>query len=418
MLRIMTRVNFNARVRGERTVGTGAFATLLLCGILGSGCSNDEQRQERPAPTVIVDTPVIRTITESFRYNGTLRSVEEAAIRARVPGFLERIEFKPSTNVEPGDLLFVIEQAPYEVALEKAKGALERTEAQLGLAEARLERRRAASERGASTEIELIESEATVRQRAGEVRMARAEVRQAELDLSYTEVRSPIAGRVDENLVDVGNLVGAGENTLLTTVRRMRPIYAYFDVSESIALQYFSKGRDGEIRDNSQTAYLGLANEEGYPHSGAIDYVDNTLDPSTGTIRVRAVFDNPDGLLYPGLYARIRVPFQEIEDAVLIDRNALQRDLEGDYVIIIDDDEAARRRYVAIGERREDNLLHVRSGLDGDERYVVSGMQKARPGTTVSAQTREEMERQRSRSEEAGGSDQGAGSGRSEDAPQ
>ncbi|MEC9372259.1 MAG: efflux RND transporter periplasmic adaptor subunit, partial [Planctomycetota bacterium] len=277
---------------------------------------------------------------------------------------------------------------------QRAEGEVLRAEADLRLAQVRQERLEDALAKGAATDIELIEAQANVAAAEGALEIARSNLNQAKLDLSYTEVRSPIRGRVDREYVDAGNLVGASERTLLTTVVCMNPIYAYFDVSERNALRYLARGDDGRVRDDAPPVFLGLANEKGYPHVGRLDYVENVLDPDTGTLRVRASFPNDDNLLYPGLYARIRVPFETIPDAILIDENALQRDLTGDYIITIDEQNTAQRAYITLGDRYDGGRVHVLEGLSPDQRYVVSGLQKARPGAQVNPQQRGQQQQQ------------------------
>lgn len=284
--------------------------------------------------------------------------------------------------------MFRIEDDAYQAAVHEAEGAVKKASGQFELASATLTRTRRAVEQGAGNDLELLEAEATVQQREGELEIAAAELRDAQLDLGYTEVVAPISGRIDEPHVDVGNLVGAGENTLLATIVRMDRLYAYFDVSESIALRYIARGDRGTIRDDPYKAYVRLQNEDGWPHEGSIDFVDNTFDPGTGTVTVRAVFEN-DGLLYPGLFARIRVPFEEIEGAMLIDENAISQGLEGEYVLVVGEGDIVERRAIETGGRF-DHRVRVIAGLALGERYVVEGVQKARPGMSVRVERRGE----------------------------
>jgi RND family efflux transporter MFP subunit len=191
---------------------------------------------------------------------------------------------------------------------------------------------------------------------------------------------------VSRNLVDLGNLVGSGENTLLTTINRVNPIYAYFDVSESLLLEILGARditlADGDTRSGGPV-FLGLDDETGWPHEGVIDYFDNTVDPGTGTIRVRGRFPNGTGKLFPGLFARIRVPAGRLDDAVLVAETAIGTDLGGKYVLVVGDDNVVELRHVELGPLQEDGLRVVLSGLEANERYIVSGIQRARPGLPV-----------------------------------
>lgn len=372
--------------------------SLALATALGLiGCDNGEgdsrgARQQGP-PTVEVATPEVRTVTRYFEYTGTVRALRTAEIRARVPGFLEEILFEDSAEVEKGDLLFVIEQEPYRVAEQRAEAAVQRALALENEARSRLNRLNAAAEAGATNPFELIEAEATLEQRKADVVEARASLRQAQLELDYTTIESPFSGRVNRNLVDEGNLVGDGENTLLATVVKVQPIYVFFDVSERIALEYMARGRRGNVPAEAQDRVeVGLANETGYPHIGKINYVDNVLDSSTGTIEVRAIFPNENTALYPGLFARIRVPFEEIEDAVVISRNALGVGLEGSYVYVVDNENKVERRPVELGEEQDDGTVVVTSGLGAEDRYVIAGLQRVRAGQEVALASEQQQD--------------------------
>lgn len=327
----------------------------------------------------------MRDVPEYLYYTGTLEAVDRAEIRARVPGFLREIHFTESTQVEVGDVLFTIEPDTYEIAVREARASKERVQAQRDAAESRLRRVKEALERQAATELEVIEQQAEVDRLAAEIRLAAATLDETELQLSYTRVVSPIAGRVDRNYVDVGNLVGDGERTLLATVVTMRPMHCYFDVSERITLRYLAQGDRGNLREQQPIpARLGLMDEEGYPHEGQIDYVSNEVDAGTGTIQVRASFPNVDGGLFPGLFARVRVPFQEISGAVLVREDAIANDLGGRFLWVVDADNIPSRRGVELGGTYDGGLVLVTSGLEAGERYVTKGIQRVRPGMPVS----------------------------------
>lgn len=370
------------------------MAWIMSCAVtwvvLSAGCGGGSEGDGRGRtgqsgpPQVSVATPYVRDVTTYFEYNGFLESIRRVTVRARVPGFLTGKSFTDSSVVEAGQVLFTIEPEPYELAVKRARASLDRARALQRAAEARLQRSRSARERGAANELEIIENEAAVAQRQAEAAEAGAALRQAEIDLSYTRVTAPFSGRIDQNLVDVGNLVGATENTPLASIVQQDPLHVFFDVSERIALDYLAKGRTGNIpQERADPVFVGVGGGEDYPFEGRLDFVDNTVDPSTGTIRVRGEVPNTEGRLYPGLFARVRVPFERLESAVLVVRDAVGVGLEGPYLLVVDEDDTIERRPVEIGQRQDDGTVVVRSGIETDERYVVAGLQRAAPGRTV-----------------------------------
>jgi RND family efflux transporter MFP subunit len=366
--------------------------TLLTLGAVGAlaACKEQPPPEPPPPPPVTVATVNTEPITLYGAYRGTLESVEVAEIRARVPGFLESRNYEPSTDVEKGQVLFIIEQRPYQVAVNNAKADVDRTAAELALARTQLQRREDALAKGGVNEIEVIEARADVQKWQAEVDKAEAVLEQAELDLSYTEVVAPFKGRVSEHRVDTGNLVGSGENTLLTTVVRHDRLYAYFDISESIVLQYIGQGDPDEPHERKfPPAFLGLQNQDDFPFQGTVDFVENVVDKDTGALRVRAVFENDRNRLYPGLFARVRLPLEEVDDAVLIPEEAVGTDLAGKYVMLVDAQGLAQKRPVELGDRYEGGRILVTSGLEAGDRFIVTGIQRARPGMPVTITTAE-----------------------------
>jgi RND family efflux transporter MFP subunit len=228
-----------------------------------------------------------------------------------------------------------------------------------------------------------------VAQGEANVKAAQAELDRARLDLGYTKVTSPIDGRVGRNLVDAGNLVGANENTLLTTVVQMDPMYVYFNVPERFLLERVGERPKDERRRPDIKFRVGLVNEEGYPHEGVLDYIDNTVDPATGTIRVRGVVPNMEHLLFPGAFARVRIPEQRKakEAALLVKERAIGTDLGGKYVLVVDEKNIVGHRPVELGGLSDGGLRVVTQGLEANERYIVTGLQRARPGRPVEPET-------------------------------
>ncbi|MEO0586721.1 MAG: efflux RND transporter periplasmic adaptor subunit, partial [Planctomycetota bacterium] len=242
-----------------------------------------------------------------------------------------------------------------------------------------------AKNRNAATESEVIEARAQLAQARAQLVAAEVAIDDAEIDLGYTEVASPIAGRVSRNLVDVGNLVGSADNTLLTTVVQIDPIWCYFDVSEAIVDEYLQRRDDGTIddehRDRIELALDSTPSGE-FPFVGELDFVDNVVDGSTGTMRVRGVFPNADMRMLPGMSARLRAPYGTIEDAVLVNEDATGKGLSGDFVLVVDDENVVRQRLVTLGPT-VGSMVVVREGLAADETYIAVGLNKARPGTPV-----------------------------------
>lgn len=362
------------------------YENIMFAGLVAialGGCREESAPPPPPTPMVKVATVKRGALTEYYKYNGVLRAASTVEVRARVRGFVERIEFEPSTDVNKGDLLFVLEQDRYQAAIDRADGQLQQARARLELAQTTFDRVQRVFEKNAASEDEMSNARADLSQRQAEVKTAEADLKDAQIDLSYTEIRAPLSGRVDDHQVDVGDLVGSSEATLLCTIVQMDPVHAYFDVSERIVMQYLERGKDGTIDETTPPAFLGLINEEGYPHKGRIDYVDNMLDPSTGTISVRASYENPRTLLYPGLFCRIRVPAFETDEALLIEEKAVGSGLDGKYILMLDEKDIVSRQSVALGERTDDGRIQVIEGLQGGERYIVEGLQKARPGMPV-----------------------------------
>ena len=369
-----------------------ALAGVLMCAVFFSAsCAGEQQvAAPPPAPEVTVANPLTRDVIDYAEFTGRTQAYESVEVRARVAGELREMRFAPSQSVQQGDVLFVIEPEPYEAARDIAAANIAQWEAELARAESDLSRLEQALETQAVSEQEVDKARADVKTAEANLASARASLVNAELELSYTQVRSPITGLVSRNLVDLGNLVGSGQNPLLTTVNRIDPIYAYFDVSESRLLPILDnldvtlgEGRTGE----ETPVYLGLDDEEGWPHEGVIDYFDNTVDTSTGTIQVRGNFPNPTGKLFPGLFARIRVPRGNLPDAVLVDESAIGTDLGGKFVLVVGDEDVVELRHIELGPLQEDGMRVVLSGLEPAERYIVNGLQRARPGLPVTPTT-------------------------------
>jgi RND family efflux transporter MFP subunit len=298
-----------------------------------------------------------------------------------VEGFLEEIHFQDSDDVKAGDLLFTIEQEPFEADVAQANAQLESARADLSRAEADLKRVEEAARTGAVSEQEVDLRRAQRDIAAAAVNQAQAALTNTELLLGYTKVVSPIDGRTSRRYVDVGNLVGSGEKTLLTRVVKLDPMYVYFNISESLLLGLLKKAgqTDRQRRQTDVRLYIGLADEDDYAHEGKLDYIDNRVDPDTGTVEVRGVFSNEKRLFYPGMFVRIRAPELEETPSLLVRESAIGTDLGGKFVLIVGNKNIIERRYVQLGQLFG-QMRAIRKGIQPNESYVVSGIQRARPG--------------------------------------
>ena len=336
-----------------------------------------------PPASVTVSKPLVKTVTNYAEFTGTTEAQESVEIRPRVEGYLEKILFTPSSYVKKGDLLFVIDPRPYEAKLKEAQAEVLVRRAELELAKATLTRKENAFKDRAVSEVDVIEARAKKEQADAQVESAKASVETAQLNLNYTHIKAPISGRIDRSLVDEGNLVGAGTPTLLATIVDDNPMFAYFTVSERDLLYYQEHCKTEKFSLNTeQKAFLGLSNQPGYPTEGHIDYIDNRLQSTSGTMQVRAVFDNEDHWLLPGLFARIRVPLGQEEGALLVPDLALGVDQQGEYVLVVDKDNKVEYRSVTQGAL-VDGMRVITKGLGPDDRVIVKGVQKARPGAVV-----------------------------------
>ncbi len=372
----------------------GFILTLLMIGWL-AGCEQKNTYVEPPPPKVTVAAPLQETVTEYLEFTGNTAAVEEVAVAARVSGFLESMHFTPGTQVKEGDLLFVIDPREYVAELNAAKAEVTSARAQLERANIELERAQRLFKQKAGAEADVVKWRGERDVAAAAVVRAKAQVERAQLDVEYTRVTAPIGGRVGRNLVDLGNLVGEKEPTLLTTITRSDPMYAYFNLNERNLLQVLDeyrqqvqeKGVDPSSEPGSRVDIpleLGLATEEGYPHKGSYDFAESGVDPGTGTLQLRGIFPNPGpvGPLLPGLFARIRMPVSENEDALLVTERAVGSDQGGQYLMVVGSDDTVEKKPIVMGQL-VDGLRVIVEGIDAGDRVVVNGIQRARPGAKV-----------------------------------
>ncbi|HEU4655055.1 MAG TPA: efflux RND transporter periplasmic adaptor subunit [Steroidobacteraceae bacterium] len=352
-----------------------------------SGCSSEATPAPPPAPKVSIAAALERDVTEWDEFTGRLEAVESVEIRPRVTGYIESVNFNEGGLVKKGDLLFVIDPRPYQAELDRAQAELTRAEAHAQLADNDLARTQKLLSIKAASQEEFDQRVNAQREAHADVAAARAAVESAKLNLEFTRVTSPIAGRVSKAIVTPGNLVtgGSGAASLLTTVVSIDPIYVTFEGDEQVYLKYTELARRGErssSRDAANPVLMALANEEGYPHRGSMVFVDNQVDPRTGTIRARAAFDNKDAALTPGLFARVKLLGHNSYRAVLVDDRAIGTDQSQKFVFVVDAQNQVQYRSVKIG-KLDEGLRIVLEGLAPGEKVVVNGLQRVRPGMQV-----------------------------------
>jgi RND family efflux transporter MFP subunit len=301
-------------------------------------------------------------------------------------------DFVEGAIVSEGTPLFIIEPQVYQARLAQAMAVREQARAKLKLTQADFERASSLFQKGAITQQEL-DTRAAERDAAqAELMRGEADVREAEIQLGYTNVTAPFDGRVGRRLVDFGNLVGAGQATVLTTIERIKPMYAYFDVDERVVLKVqrwraanpdkVGRGEVKEGDDEEIRVFLALADEKDFPHAGCLDYLDNAVDPNTGTALIRGVFANENALLYPGLFVRLRIPGEVMQGALMVDERAVGTDLEGKYLLLVGEDNLVEKRKVEAGPLI-DGMRVIRGGLEAGDRYILKGLQRARPELPV-----------------------------------
>jgi RND family efflux transporter MFP subunit len=410
------------------------FASLWLVIVVIVGCSKPNVYVEPPPPEVTVTTPVERTVTEYLEMSGMTQPMETVEIRARVKGFLKEKHFIEGAEVKQGQLLLVIDEEPFQIQLDAAKSHLREAEAALqqaresksrevakakvslsesevNLARQEEQRVRGLFQKQIATQGEMDQSAAARKSREAELESAKAsleqsvagyetaiqtceaqvesakiDVRNAQLDLSYCRMSAPIDGRISRTNVDIGNLVGDGQSSVLATIVKMNPIYAFATISEADVIRTpdfvrFGAGTDSSV-SKTVPVELGLAHQEGFPAQGQINYVDPMLDASTGTLRVRGLFPNADRTLLPGMFVRMRIPVSEKVGALLVPERALGTDQSGQYLLVVDSEGLVEYRSVRTGVSVND-LRVVEGQISLHDKLIVEGLLRARPGAKV-----------------------------------
>jgi RND family efflux transporter MFP subunit len=334
-------------------------------------------RAEKPAevlPAVTVSRPVEEPITEYTELTGTVAASKTVQLMARVPGFLESVDFKDGDIVKQGQVLFIIEQPPYVEQVKLNEAALVRAQAELDRQEAMIK--------------ENATARTTVENWVSQRDQAKAQLELAKINLGYTKVAAPFTGRIGARQVDPGNVVGTNGPTLLATLEQLQPVYVNFNVNERDALRLRELMKQNGIelgsRVGKEPVEVGLQNEKGYPHVGVLDFADVSLSTSTGTIALRGIFKNEETTLYPGLFARVRLPMGGPRPMLVIPGSAIGSDQQGDYIYVVDGDNVVARRSIVRGPIT-DRGFAIRSGLQKDDRVIVNGILNARAGEKVAA---------------------------------
>ncbi len=368
----------------EQTLKPLRYPLAALALLVMSACGRTPEAVQAPsAPTVSVAKVLEQPVNEWDEFTGRLEAPETVEVRPRVSGQIDQVAFTEGAQVKKGDLLFQIDPRPFQAEVRRLEAQLQQARATATRSANEAERgERLRSSNAISAELAESRTSAAAEARAG-VAAIQAQLDLARLNLSFTRVTAPISGRVSRAQYTAGNIVSA-DVTPLTSVVSTDKVYAYFDADERVYLKYSQLARDGQ-RGQSTPVYLGLSNEQGNPHLGQMNFVDNQVNPKTGTIRGRAVFDNRDGQFTPGLYARLKLVGSATYSAVLINDEAVGTDLGKKFVLVMDKDNKADYRAVELGPKLE-GLRIVRSGLNKDERIVVKGLQRVRPGAPVTPQ--------------------------------
>lgn len=348
----------------------------------------------KPSPPPAAALPEIATaqvvnkrIKDWDEYTGRFQAVNSVEVRPRASGYIDEVRFREGQLVKQGDVLFVIDQRPYQADYDRARAGLELARSQYELAKLEAARAQKLKDSGAVSREELDTRLSQLNQQEASVSAAKASLDSAGLLLSFTKVIAPIDGRVSRAEVTRGNLVTGGNQggTLLTTIVSVDPIYVYFEGDENAYLRYQTMARQGErssSRDARNPVRVGLADETGFPHEGQMDFVDNQLDVRTGTIRARAILSNKEGRFTPGLFARVQLLGSAEYDAVLVDDRAIGTDQSQRFVLVVGPNDTLQYRPVQLG-RNIDGLRVIRKGLSAGEQIVVSGLQRVRPGMQI-----------------------------------
>ena len=376
--------------RARRTTALGvmlALSVAVMAGCVGQASENAQM----PPPAVSAAPVLVKQISQWDDFSGRVEAVESVDLRPRVSGYIDRVNYTEGQEVRKGDVLFTIDSRSYRAELARAQADLARARSQADLGRSEAARAKKLSDLQAISTESYEQRRSAAAEAQANVAGAQAAVDAARLNLEFTQVRAPISGRAGRALVTAGNLVSAGDSaSVLTTLVALDKMHVHFDTDERTFLHYAELARKGERPSENGAGVpvqIGLVGEEGFPHSGVVDFLDNQVDPTTGTIRARAVLDNADRAFTPGLFARVRVLGSGEFNAILIDDKAVLTDQDRKYVYVVDAKGTAQRKDVQVG-RMADGLRIVESGLAKNDRVIVSGVQKVFfPGMPVDAKS-------------------------------
>lgn len=357
----------------RQTTSILTLTTILLLSACEQKSAESAAAQAAPqAMPTRVEQPLVRKVTEWHEFTGRFQAVRRVELRARVSGYLEEIRFEDGQIVQKNDVLFVIDQRPFKIALDSAQ-------ARFNTADNEFRRvKKLLNTQAVSQEI--------YDQRLQDMRIAKATLDAARLELAYTEIKAPFTGRISNNRIDVGNLVSSSENTVLTTIVTISPIEFYFEGSETDLLSYIRARENGKTlgkRAKGLAVYVRLQDESDFVHEGKINFIDNELDNDTSTIQARAIFDNEQQILEPGMFGRMRLATEEPTDAMLIPQGIIGTEQTRKYVYVLDTENKAMRKYVTLGRVTDDGLRVIRSGIDKNDRVIVGNLQKIQPGMLI-----------------------------------
>ncbi|MFO7601729.1 MAG: efflux RND transporter periplasmic adaptor subunit [Candidatus Desulfacyla sp.] len=384
----MKTLNRNSawRLHGSGILAKLAGVLLVVAGL--SGCKEEENRYVAPPPPkVTVSHPLVQPLTEYLDMTGNTQAVELVQLKARVKGFLTQIGFKDGDVVKKDATLFVIEPPPYEAKVKLAEANVASAKARLLRASQEYKRQQQLIRQSATSQSEVEKWQAEQDAAQASLDESKANLEIARINLGYTTIKAPFLGRMDRHLVDIGNLVGSGGATLLSTIYRLDPIYAYFNVNEKDLVRAMEKDKEDGKRDLAPfPVYLAIEGEKGYPHKGKLDFAATALDSSTGTLLLRGIFDNPlqGGIpkMLPGMFVRVRIPVDTIPEALFVSNRSVGVDQRGTYVLVVNDKNVVEQRTVRLGPLVEGNRA-VLEGLHKEDWVVTNGIQRARPGAEV-----------------------------------
>jgi RND family efflux transporter MFP subunit len=383
-----------ATVVARRRIGTAALIGPCLLAVAAAGCRREPAMVAPPPPEVSVSQPVQEPVQDTLEFTGRTSAVQSVEVRARVTGYITKVAFAAGAFVNAGDLLFEIDPREYQATVLRQEGEVATLRAQLARAQSEVGRNQALRPSGAASARELEKSVAEQASAEGQLKAKLAQLDLARLDLEFTRVTAPITGRVSRAEITEGNLVvvGASGGPLLTTVVSLDPIYVNFDADERSIIRYqkASIARDGaatpeNVRAQNLPVLVALGDEKDFAYRGTIEFVDNRVDPSTGTLHVRALLPNPTRLLTPGLFVRVRVPVGQPAPGLLVTDRAIATDQDRKYVLVVNDKNVVEYRPVTLGPLH-DGLRAVAQGVAPGDWVIVNGIQRVRPGATVTPQ--------------------------------